>query len=126
MDSILTSIKKLLGIDEYCDHFDTEIIIHINSALMVLNQLGVGPPEGFMITDSNQTWSDFIPDRTDIESIKTYVFLKVKLIFDPPQMSALIDSMKNTISELEWRIMVAVDPVKTKEGEGDNSNVWRK
>ena len=120
MDSILNSIKRLLGVDEYCDHFDSEIIIHINSALMILNQLGVGPPTGFIVTDSGQTWKDFISDRTDIESIKTYVFLKVKLVFDPPQTSSLIESMKTTISELEWRINVAVDPV-SNSGEEENT-----
>lgn len=121
MDSILISIKKMLGVDEFCDHFDTEIIIHINSALMVLTQLGVGPSKGFLITDSSQKWNDFVSDRTDIESIKTYVYMKVKLIFDPPQMSALIDSMNNTIREFEWRINVAVDPGETMEGEEGNA-----
>lgn len=123
MDSILISVKKMLGIDEGCDHFDADIIMHINSVLAILNQLGVGPPTGFFIMDSGQKWSDFIPDQTNIEFIKTYVFMKVKLIFDPPQMSALIDAMNKTISELEWRITVAVDPVKSTEGEEGNSNV---
>ena len=66
MDSILVSIKKLLGIDEYCEHFDTDVIMHINSTLAILNQLGVGPSEGFFVTDSRQTWKDFVGDRTDI------------------------------------------------------------
>lgn len=110
MDSILISIKKLLGIDEYCDHFDTDVIMHINSAFATLNQLGVGPSGGFFITDNSQTWADFIGDRTDIEFVKTYVYMKVRLIFDPPQSSAVMESMNRTISELEWRLNVAVDP----------------
>lgn len=110
MDSILVSIKKLLGIDEACEHFDTDVIIHINSALAILNQLGVGPPQGFFITDSSQTWTEFIGERSDIEMVKSYVFMKVKLIFDPPQSSSVIESMNRAISEFEWRLNVAVDP----------------
>ena len=111
MDSILVSIKKLLGVDEYCDHFDTDIIIHINSALMVLNQLGVGPSTGFVVTSNSETWSDFLGENTSIESVKTYVYLKTRLVFDPPQTSSVIDAINRQISELEWRINVAVDPV---------------
>lgn len=111
MDSILVSIKKLLGVDEYCDHFDTDIIIHINSALMVLNQLGVGPSTGFVVTSNSETWSDFLGENKAIESVKTYVYLKTRLVFDPPQTSSVIDAINRQISELEWRINVAVDPV---------------
>lgn len=109
MDSILTSIKKLLGISEFYEHFDADIIIHINSVFMILNQLGIGPSEGFSISDSKSTWADFIADETKIESVKTYVYLKVKLIFDPPLSSAAIASMKELIAELEWRLFVAAD-----------------
>lgn len=109
-DSILISIKKLLGIDQYCEHFDTDIILHINSALMVLNQLGVGPEKGFFITGNTETWSDFIGDNTKIEAVKSYIYMKVKLIYDPPQSSALIESMKQLVHEFEWRLNVAVDP----------------
>lgn len=122
MDSILLSIKRLLGVSEDCEHFDDEIIIHINSVLVILNQLGVGPPGGFIVTDTRQTWSMFVPNRTDIEFIKTYVFMKVKLIFDPPQSSSAIESMNRVISELEWRINVAVDPGETTEGEEEIGN----
>lgn len=122
MDSILLSIKRLLGVSEDCEHFDDEIIMHINSVLVILNQLGVGPPGGFIVTDTRQTWSIFVPNRTDIEFIKTYVFMKVKLIFDPPQSSSAIESMNRVISELEWRINVAVDPGETTEGEEEETN----
>lgn len=122
MDSILLSIKRLLGVSEDCEHFDDEIIMHINSVLVILNQLGVGPPGGFIVTDTRQTWSMFIPNRTDIEFIKTYVFMKVKLIFDLPQSSSAIESMNRVISELEWRINVAADPGETTEGEEEETN----
>lgn len=110
MESILVSIKKILGINADYEHFDPDLIIHINSVFMILNQLGVGPPEGFTITDSSSTWSDFVSDTTKIESIKTYIALKVRLVFDPPQSSAVLSSMERTVSELEWRLNVAVDP----------------
>ena len=100
----------MLGIDALCDQFDTDIIIHINSALMVLNQLGVGPSEGFAITSNSETWNDFLKGNQMIESVKTYVFLKVRLVFDPPQASSLIEAINRQINELEWRLNVAVDP----------------
>ena len=111
MESILTSIKKLLGIAEEDTTFDTDIIIHINSVLMILNQLGVGPAKGFSIEDSSAEWSDFVYDTSQIESVKTYVYMKVKLMFDPPLSSSAVESMKQIISELEWRLLVAVDPI---------------
>lgn len=122
MDSILLSIKKLLGIDAVCDHFDTDVILHINSALMVLNQLGVGPPGGFVVTSNAETWSDFLGTNQTIEAVKTYVFLKVKLAFDPPQSSAAIESFNKMIAEYEWRLNVAVDPGPSKEGEEETGN----
>lgn len=109
MDSILTSVKKMLGIDEEYEHFDADIIMHINSVLMILNQIGVGPSDGFSISDKTAKWSDFIPDSRKLESVKSYVYLKVKLLFDPPQSSAVMESMNRMISELEWRLSVAVD-----------------
>lgn len=108
MESILTSIKKLLGPDETYDHFDPDIIIHINSVLMILTQLGVGPAEGFSISDKEAVWTDFVPEK-NVEAIKTYVYLKVRLIFDPPQSSALIAAIEKQITELEWRINVMVE-----------------
>lgn len=110
MDSILTSIKKLLGIDKDYDHFDTDIIIHINSAFLDLAQIGVGPEEGFSIEDDTDTWDDFIPNNPKLEAVKTLMYLKVKLIFDPPLSSAVIEAMNRQIDRLEWRLSVAVDP----------------
>ena len=108
-ESILTSIKKMLGITEEYTHFDQDIIIHINTVLMLLHQLGVGPEEGFSITDSYETWSDFLVDNKNIEAVKTYIYLKVKLLFDPPLSSAVTESINKSINELEWRLNVAVD-----------------
>ena len=110
MDSILTSIKKLLGITEEYDHFDPDIIMHINTALSTLTQLGVGPSEGFMIGDKTATWSDFISDEKEVISVKTYVYLKVKKVFDPPLSSIVMEAMNENIKELEWRLNVSVDP----------------
>lgn len=111
MDSILTSIKKLLGIEEDYVHFDADIIMHINSVLAILNQLGVGPSEGYSIKDANATWDEFITNPSKLELVKTYVYLKVRLMFDPPSSSSAIDSMKQLISELEFRIIIAVETV---------------
>lgn len=109
MGSILTSIKKLLGIPEDHDHFDADIIIHINSVFMILTQLGVGPSKGFVIEDDTSEWTDFIPDTTKVEAVKSYVYLKVRLIFDPPTSSAVIESINRMISEYEWRLNVAAE-----------------
>ena len=109
MESILTSIKKLLGIAEEYEHFDPDIIMHINSVFMILNQIGVGPSEGFTIEDETSVWTDFIPETLRLEAVKTYVYLKVRLLFDPPLNSTVIESINRTISELEWRLNVAVE-----------------
>lgn len=109
MDSILTSIKKLLGIEEEYTHFDVDVIIYINSAFMHLNQLGVGPEEGFVIKDVGDKWTDFLSDSKRLESVKTYVYLKTRLIFDPPQMGYLVDAITKQIAELEWRLNVQAE-----------------
>ena len=105
-DSILTSIKKMLGITEEYTHFDTDIIIHINTVFMALNQLGVGPSSGFKIEDNGKLWMDYISEDDDLEAVKTYIYLKVKLLFDPPLSSSVIEVMKQSIAELEWRLNV--------------------
>ena len=109
MDSILTTIKKLLGIDAEYTHFDGDIIAHINSVFMALTQMGVGPPEGFAIEDDSYLWEDFITDSTKLQAVKTYVYLKVKLIFDPPLTSSVMEAMNHQISECEWRLNVAAE-----------------
>lgn len=115
-ESILTSIKKLLGIADDYDYFDRDIIMHINAALMVLTQLGIGPSEGFLVKDSIDTWGDFLENRgvgntaddiTYLGALQSYVYMKVKLMFDPPQNSFTVDSMTKLVNELEWRLNVA-------------------
>lgn len=116
-DSILISIKKLLGITEEYTHFDQDIVMHINSVIFVLSQLGVETADGFAITGSNETWSDLLPNidqQKSLESIKSYIYLKVRLLFDPPSASAVIESTNKLINELEWRINVSVDPKKSE------------
>lgn len=110
MESILTSIKKLLGIEPDYTDFDTEIIIHINSIFTILSQLGVGPEEGFSITSESETWRNYIGDSIrDYELIKSYMYLKVKLIFDPPASSSVAESYKQQINEYEFRLNVKAD-----------------
>lgn len=116
MESILTSVKKYCGITDAYTHFDPDLIMHINSVLFVLTQLGVGPSEGFMIEDEVAEWTDFVQGG-QLESVKSYVCMKVRLIFDPPQSSAHMEAMNRMISEFEWRLNVAVDP-----GEEVNQN----
>lgn len=121
MESILTSVKKLLGITEEYEHFDSDLIMHINSVFMILTQLGVGPSEGFFITDKTTTWDDFIPTGKSLESVKSYMYMKVKLLFDPPQSSAVMESMNRMISEFEWRLHIEVE-IPSTNGEEDNQN----
>ena len=109
MDSILTSIKKLLGIPEEYEQFDADITMHINSVFMILNQLGVGPKDGFSIKDKTTTCNEFVAESDNLEAVRSYVYMKVRLIFDPPLSSAVTDAINRNISELEWRLNVAVD-----------------
>lgn len=109
MESVLTSIKKMLGITEEYEHFDSDIIMHINSVFMILTQLGVGPPSGFFIQDKTSTWKEFISDETKLQLVKSYMHMKVKLLFDPPLSSAVITSMEKMIAEAEWRLNVAAE-----------------
>lgn len=103
-DSILTSIKKLLGPAEDYEHFDQDIIMHINGCFMELQQLGVGPEEGFMILDKESIWSDFDDNVLLLNAIKPYIYLKVKLIFDPPSSASVIASFEKMVDKFEWRI----------------------
>lgn len=112
MESILTSVKKLLGIAEEYTAFDPDIIMSINSVFAILEQLGVGPDGGFSITDSSTTWNDYFRASEDIEqneAVKNYIALKVKLMFDPPMSSTVMQATTNLTSELEWRLNVACD-----------------
>lgn len=105
-DSILNTTKKVLGIGTDYDAFDVDIIMHINSVFSVLNQLGVGPTTPFYITDDTETWDDFTGTNKAIESVKSYVWARVRVLFDPPTTSFAIDALQKLITELEWRLNV--------------------
>lgn len=111
MESILTSIKVMLGITAECTDFDGPIIAHINTALMPLRQNGIGPETGFMVTNEMDTWNSFLGEWgvENLQAVKTYVYCKVKMIFDPPQSSTHLEALKSTVAELEWRLNVQVD-----------------
>lgn len=116
MDSILTSIKKMLGIAEEYTHFDPDIIMHINTVFMSLTQLGVGPSEGFYIEDDMTEWDEFIPDPTKLQAVKTYMYLRVRLVFDSSSLgSATLAAYERQIQELEWRLNVAAESKETTE-----------
>lgn len=118
MESILTSIKKLLGIAEDYEHFDRDIIMHINTVFAILTQLGVGPATGFSIADKSTMWNEFISNKLYFEPVKTYVYLKVKLLFDPPQSSIVLEATNRMIGELEFRLNAAAE---TKSLQGEES-----
>lgn len=104
--SILDSTKKILGLAPEYDVFDLDVMTHINSAFSTLHQLGVGPADGFAIEDAGATWSEFLADVKQLNSVKTYVYLKVRLLFDPPTTSFHLAAMQDQIKEHEWRINV--------------------
>lgn len=114
-DSILITIKKLLGLAEDYTPFDADVIVFINSAFMTLRQLGIGPESGFSISDSSTTWNEYLSDLQLYEPIKEYIYLKVRIMFDPPSNSFVMDAYKQQASELEWRLMVEKDYVQEKE-----------
>ena len=118
MDNILSSTKKLLGIPTEETAFDSDIIMHINSVFMILNQLGIGPTNGFTISDDYALWSDFIPDGQNLELVKSYMYMKVRLMFDPPSSSAVLSAMEKSISEFEWRLNVQAE-TKMEENQND-------
>lgn len=118
MNSILTSIKQLLGIQTDCKDFDPQITAHINTVLFVLGQNGIGPEGGFVITGEMETWSDLLgADAAKMMSgIKTYTYCKVKLVFDPPQSSSHLEALKQTAHELEWRLNIQAESIDADEG----------
>ena len=115
-ESILVSIKKLLGIAESDTNFDTDVIMHINTAFATLHQLGIGPKNGFSISDSSSVWSDFFSEDR-LNSVKTYVFMTVKLIFDPPSQGSALETMKEYKKELEWRLKVVGETNEDSESD---------
>lgn len=124
-ESILGSVKLSLGIPEEYEHFDSQILFHLNSVMAILTQLGVGPADGFMVDDETSIWYDLIggtPYEKRFLYVKSYVCLRVRLLFDPPSSSGAIDAMERQMRELEWRITVTLDPSEMKkEVEGNGS-----
>lgn len=123
-NSILGNIKKMLGVDVNDDAFDVDIMIHINSVFMSLNQLGVGPENVFSISGYAEVWTDFLADTTKVSAIKSYIYQKARLLFDPPTSSTLLDAITRQITEFEWRLNVqaeqglyTIPPVVIVEGE---------
>lgn len=108
-ESILDSVKKDLGIAVEYTHFDPDVILGINSAISVLNQLGVGPREGFKIHDRDETWTEFLGDDPRLEMVKEYVAKKTKQFFDPPQTGPLATALDQVLKEMEWRVNIAAD-----------------
>lgn len=110
-ESIFESIKEMLGPDASYDVFDQDILVHINAAISVLAQLGVGPAAGFVVTGPSETWADFIgTDKTELNMVKTYIYMKVRIAFDPPTNSSVLAAYQDACREYEWRMNVAVDP----------------
>ena len=109
MESILLSIKKYVGGGAEHDHFDGDLIMHINSVFADLWQMGVGPSECFMIEDDLSTWEDFLQGSTKFNAVKSYMELRVKLLFDPPTNSAVLEAMKRECDKWEWRLTAAAE-----------------
>lgn len=103
-ESILTSVKKVLGLAPEYDVYDDDVIMHINTAFSTLTQLGIGPDGGFAIEDAAPEWANFLEDETKMDSVKTYIYLRVRQLFDPPQTSYQIAAMEKQIEQLEWRL----------------------
>lgn len=127
-ESILNTIKDMLGVSKDDFSFDTDIIVHINTALMTLQQYGIGQKEGFRITDASQTWGEFLPEEKKVDATKTYVWLKVKMVFDPPQNSFVMSAYEEQARELEYRIKEQVEaypgtvPESEETSDSDNDS----
>lgn len=120
-ESILVTIKKMLGVAQEYNAFDVDIIVNINSVFLSLNQLGVGPSTPYHISSSAETWSDFLGTQMDIlEGVQTYTYLKVRLLFDPPTNSFVVTAMQEQCKELEWRMNVQVERDDLKQDGGEN------
>lgn len=104
--SILSSVKKVLGLEDDYDVFDLDIMMHINSVFGDLNQLGIGPATGFEISDSTATWDSYLGGDPNLNAVKSYVYLRVRLLFDPPGTSYLIAAMQDQVQKAEWRLNV--------------------
>lgn len=112
MDSVLLSVKKMIGVPKDYNVFDMDIIIHINTVFDALNQMGVGPEEGFSISDDSTEWSEFMTYGKNSEMVKSYMYLKVRMLFDPPSNSNLSNVIGEQIKEYEWRLLIFADELR--------------
>ena len=116
MESILGTIKKMLGIDDDDISFDVDIITLINPIIYALAQMGIGPSTGFIVVDKNNTWTEYIGSiPLNLEGVKTYIYLKTKLIFDPPTNTTTREALNRNTQELEWRMMLEVETNNLEE-----------
>lgn len=113
--SILNSTKKILGLSDTYTPFDLDIITHINATFAVLDQLGVGPVGGFYIEGEEETWDEYLIPPNQLHTVKTYIYLKVRLLFDPPSLSYLVESLNNQLKEYEWRLNVFREYARSQE-----------
>lgn len=111
-DSIVATIKKMLGLEDNYTPFDMDVIVHINTALLTLCQMGIGPREGYTVTDYDQTWDDFLTNKVFLGGVKTWIYLQVKMLFDPPTNSFVMDAMKQQSEQILWRLNVQAESVE--------------
>lgn len=116
-DSILDTVKKMIGFESEYTDFDLDLVVHINTAFLTLQQLGVGPTNGFMITSKADTWGSFLGVDPNLNAVKTYIAQRVRLLFDPPTTSFAIDAIKESLKEIEWRLNVHADKEVPTSGE---------
>ena len=121
-ESILKTIKQLIGCPNDFEQFDLDLIVHINSAFATLTHLGVGPKEGYRITGADNAWSEFEDDAQKLSLIKDYVYIKTRLLFDPPISGSLMDSLKEQLKEMEWRLYMLYDPISEDDEKGKSDD----
>ncbi len=121
-ESILKTIKQLIGCPDDFEQFDLDLIVHINSAFATLTNLGVGPKEGYRITGADNAWSEFEDDAQKLSLIKDYVYIKTRLLFDPPISGSLMDSLKEQLKEMEWRLYILYDPISEDDEKGKSDD----
>lgn len=121
-ESILKTIKQLIGCPYDFEQFDLDLIVHINSAFATLTHLGVGPKEGYRITGADNAWSEFEDDAQKLSLIKDYVYIKTRLLFDPPTSGSLMDSLKEQLKEMEWRLYMLYDPISEDDEKGKSDD----
>lgn len=121
-ESILKTIKQLIGCPDDFEQFDLDLIVHINSAFATLTSLGVGPKEGYRITGADNVWSELEDDAQKLSLIKDYVYIKTRLLFDPPTSGSLMDSLKEQLKEMEWRLYILYDPISEDDEKGKSDD----